>query len=144
MLRTNRPLLLQPPFLKPPPILTLALGFDPTNLEAQFTASFVANVALSGQALSFEVMAGFEVGPQGGLQAQLSGQTLSPFVVNKWLTLNFLEISATIAAEEGVPTSLSFASRCAARGRHAQYACVSSLQKAGVVAGRLPRGIQHA
>ncbi|KAI7842843.1 hypothetical protein COHA_003588 [Chlorella ohadii] len=99
-----------PPFLRPPPILTLALGFDPTNLEAQFTASFVANVALSGQALSFEVMAGFEVGPQGGLQAQLSGQTLSPFVVNKWLTLNFLEISATIAAEEGVPTSLSFAS----------------------------------
>lgn len=101
---------LNPPFQKPPPVLTMALGFDPVNLEAQFSASFVATVALSGQALAFEVMAGFEVGPQGGLQAELSGQTLSTFVVNKWLTLNFLEISATIVAEDVFPTNLGFAS----------------------------------
>lgn len=93
----------------------MALGFDPVNLEAQFSASFVATVALSGQALAFEVMAGFEVGPQGGLQAELSGQTLSTFVVNKWLTLNFLEISATIVAEDVFPTNLGFASRWAAQ-----------------------------
>ncbi|PRW60360.1 cysteine-rich surface [Chlorella sorokiniana] len=99
-----------PPFQKPAPVLTMALGFDPVNLEAQFSASFVATVALSGQPLAFEVMAGFEVGAQGGLQAQLSGQTLSTFVVNKWLTLNFLEITATIMAEDGIPTDISFAS----------------------------------
>lgn len=102
----------QPPFQPPAPILALALGFDPTNLEAQFTASFVATVSLSGQPLAFEVMAGLEVGPQGGLMAMLSGQTLSAFAVNKWLTLNFLEISATVTAEDGFPTDLSFASRC--------------------------------